>query len=99
MTYQERSHCIRWRLGWLPVGKPQPCPNQVFSILTHSHATERLHMHHRLCLTLSIMNPLSFLLNRLPTSQFQHDYLLQETSSLGERFLQRIKKLQWTFES
>ncbi|EIE91862.1 hypothetical protein RO3G_16573 [Rhizopus delemar RA 99-880] len=26
MTHEERSRCIRWRLGWLPGGAPKPCP-------------------------------------------------------------------------
>ena len=33
MTRSERSRCERWRLGWLPLGKPQACPfhpNELF---------------------------------------------------------------------
>jgi len=26
MTHEERSRCLRWRLGWLPGGAPNPAP-------------------------------------------------------------------------
>jgi hypothetical protein len=38
MSRAERSRCIRWRLGWLPGGKPKPCPHHPDFFLTKSHA-------------------------------------------------------------
>jgi hypothetical protein len=60
MTHQESSRCIRWCLGWLPGGRPRPCPIHHFSMLTRSHAIECLRMYHRLRLPLSTPDPLSF---------------------------------------
>lgn len=67
MTHRERSRCIRWRLGWLPNGRLRPCPIHRSHMLTRSHAIECLRMHHRLRLSLSIPDPLSFSFNKLPT--------------------------------
>lgn len=60
MTHQESSRCIRWCLGWLPGGRPRPCPIHHFSMLTQLHAIECFRMYHRLRLPLSTPNPLSF---------------------------------------
>ncbi|KAG1548195.1 hypothetical protein G6F49_009974 [Rhizopus delemar] len=67
MTRKERSRCIRWRLGWLPGGKPRPCPIHPNQTLTKSHAIQCLNMHNRLQMPSAIEDPLSFLLNILPT--------------------------------
>ena len=66
MTHIERSRCIRWRLGWLPGGKPKECilhPGQHWS---RRHLFECLHVHDRLFLPSTIDDPISFLLNLLP---------------------------------
>jgi hypothetical protein len=66
MTRSERSRCIRWRLGWLPGGKPSPCPRHPTCTLTKQHAIHCLEMHRRLYMPSTISDPLSFLLNLLP---------------------------------
>ncbi|KAG1322633.1 hypothetical protein G6F62_010134 [Rhizopus arrhizus] len=66
MSNTERSRIVRWRLGWLPGGAPKPCiyhPNDMF---TRSHAICCLHMHRRLQMPLTVPDPLSFLINKLP---------------------------------
>ncbi|KAG1150124.1 hypothetical protein G6F37_000613 [Rhizopus arrhizus] len=45
MSNAERSRCIRWRLGWLPSGKPRPYPKQVTQHLSKDHAVDCLTMH------------------------------------------------------
>ncbi|KAI9487315.1 MAG: hypothetical protein EXX96DRAFT_605290 [Benjaminiella poitrasii] len=50
-SYIESSCTLRWRLDWLPGGRPQPClyhPNTHFSRLHAIHSY--LHMHHCLFL-------------------------------------------------
>ncbi|KAI9481362.1 MAG: hypothetical protein EXX96DRAFT_566416 [Benjaminiella poitrasii] len=45
MSYIERSRTLRWRLGWLPGDRLQPClyyPNAHFS---RSHTIHCLHIH------------------------------------------------------
>ncbi|KAG1638458.1 hypothetical protein G6F44_008811 [Rhizopus delemar] len=37
MSKSERSRCIRWRLGWLPGGKPRPCPKHPMQQLSKNH--------------------------------------------------------------
>ncbi|KAG1539847.1 hypothetical protein G6F47_007244 [Rhizopus delemar] len=66
MTRTERNICVRWRLGWLPGGKLEPCPRHPTQILTKQHAVRCLDMHHRLQMPETVQGPLSFLLNRLP---------------------------------
>ncbi|KAG1520629.1 hypothetical protein G6F51_014725 [Rhizopus arrhizus] len=61
MTYAERSRVIRWRLGWLLGGIPQPCTYHPNVMLTRSHATEYLHMHRRLQMPRTEADTLSFL--------------------------------------
>jgi hypothetical protein len=34
MSHAERSRCIRWRLGWIPDGKPCPYPKHPMLSLT-----------------------------------------------------------------
>ena len=68
MTKHERSRCVRWRLGWLPLGKPQACPFHPHTLFTRSHSFSCLDMHHRLQMPTSIEDPLSYLLNCLPTA-------------------------------
>ena len=72
MTRKERSRCIRWRLGWLPGGKPRPCPFHPNQTLTKSHAIQCLNMHNRLQMPSTIKDPLSFLLNL-----YQQNFLVQ----------------------
>ncbi|KAI7898827.1 uncharacterized protein BX663DRAFT_580163 [Cokeromyces recurvatus] len=50
MTRSERFRCVRWRLGWLPLGKPspKPCPFHLNELFTRSHSVSCLHMHNRL---------------------------------------------------
>jgi hypothetical protein len=66
MTRIERNRCVRWRLGWLPGGKLEPCPKHPTQMLTKQHAVRCLDMHHRLQMPETVQDPLSFLLNRLP---------------------------------
>ncbi|KAG0750055.1 hypothetical protein G6F62_001504 [Rhizopus arrhizus] len=67
---QERSRCIRWRLGWLPGGAPKSCPNHANNNLSRRHAISCLNMHHRLCMPETIADLIPFLLNMLPTRAF-----------------------------
>ncbi|CEP19753.1 hypothetical protein [Parasitella parasitica] len=67
MTQCERSRCLRWRLGWLPSDYSTVCPLHPNRSLTKSHAIQCLRMHHRLMMLETIDDPLSFLLNLLPT--------------------------------
>ncbi|CEP13597.1 hypothetical protein [Parasitella parasitica] len=66
MTKSERSRCVRWRLGWLPLGKPQVCPFHPNTLFSRSHSFSCLNMHNRLQMPKSIEDPLSYLLNCLP---------------------------------
>ncbi|KAG1167700.1 hypothetical protein G6F36_012458 [Rhizopus arrhizus] len=66
MSKSERSRCIRWRLGWLPDGKPRPCPKHPMQQLSKNHAINCLDMHRRLFMPKTAQDPLSFLLNMLP---------------------------------
>ncbi|KAG1540170.1 hypothetical protein G6F49_012192 [Rhizopus delemar] len=66
MSKSERSRCIRWRLGWLPGGKPRPCPKHPMQQLSKNHAINCLDMHRRLFMPETVQDPLSFLLNMLP---------------------------------
>lgn len=45
MTHIERSRCIRWRLGWLPGGKPKPYPRYSHQRLTKTHSIHCLNRH------------------------------------------------------
>lgn len=67
MTYQGRSHCIRWRLDWLPGGRPRQYSKHLTCMLNRPHVIECYQIHQRLCIPFSILSPLSFLLNKLPT--------------------------------
>ncbi|KAI7905638.1 uncharacterized protein BX663DRAFT_535194 [Cokeromyces recurvatus] len=62
MTPSEHSRTIRWRLGCLPLPSN---PNELF---TRSHSFSCLHMHNRLQMPKSIEDPLSYLLNLLPST-------------------------------
>ncbi|KAG1469588.1 hypothetical protein G6F56_003172 [Rhizopus delemar] len=66
MTCSERSHVLRWRLGWLPSGKPKECIFLPYHNWSRRHAFDCLNVHHRLYLPRSIEDPISFLLNLLP---------------------------------
>ncbi|KAG1207887.1 hypothetical protein G6F35_010928 [Rhizopus arrhizus] len=72
MSYIERSRLIRWRMGWLPGGRPKPCIYHPHDLLTRSHANSCLHIHHRLLMPSTVSDPLSYLLNLLPTSRKKH---------------------------
>ncbi|CEP16437.1 hypothetical protein [Parasitella parasitica] len=66
MTRIEPSQVHRWRLCWLPGGKPRPCPFHPTTNLSRAHVTNYLQIHRRLQLPESIQDPLSFLLDLLP---------------------------------
>ncbi|KAG1458888.1 hypothetical protein G6F56_006288 [Rhizopus delemar] len=66
MTCSERSGVLRWRLGWLPGGKPKECIFHPSHNWSRRHAFDCLNVHHRLYLPRSIENPISFLLNLPP---------------------------------
>lgn len=65
-TCVEKERCLRWWLGWLPLGRPQPCPFHPFEMFNKRHIIQCLQMHNRLFLPQTIEDPLSFLLNKLP---------------------------------
>ncbi|CAO3594863.1 unnamed protein product [Absidia cylindrospora] len=61
-----RSRCIRWRLGWLTGGTPKPC--HCGTTITKKHILQCRHFHSRLSISFpTASDPLSFLLNRLPS--------------------------------
>ncbi|EIE81601.1 hypothetical protein RO3G_06306 [Rhizopus delemar RA 99-880] len=70
MTHEERSRYIRWCLGWLPGGASKPCPRHPNNNLSKCHTISCLNMHRRLCIPETIADPISFLLNILPTCTF-----------------------------
>ncbi|KAG1142292.1 hypothetical protein G6F37_008033 [Rhizopus arrhizus] len=70
MTRSERSLVLRWRLGWLPGGKPKPCLHHPINGFTYTHSIKCLDMHRRLQLPLSIDDPTSFILNKLLLKSF-----------------------------
>jgi hypothetical protein len=61
MTRTERNRCVRWRLGWLPGGKLEPCPRHPTQILMKQHAIKYLDMHSRLQMPETVQGPLLFL--------------------------------------
>ncbi|KAI9468072.1 MAG: hypothetical protein EXX96DRAFT_598119 [Benjaminiella poitrasii] len=65
-TSSGRSRCLRWRLGWLPLDKPQACPCHPNVLFRRSHSISCLDMHKRLQMLRTIDDPLSYLLNQLP---------------------------------
>ncbi|KAG1361628.1 hypothetical protein G6F61_014250 [Rhizopus arrhizus] len=69
MSKSERSRCIRWRLGWLPGGRYKSCPRHPGQSFTKAHTIHCLQMHRRLMMPETISDPLSFLLNMLPTKK------------------------------
>ena len=66
MTRIERDRCLRWRFGWLPLGKLQPCPFHPSELFNKRHSIQCLQMYTRLFLPQTIEDPLSFLLNKIP---------------------------------
>ncbi|KAG0737084.1 hypothetical protein G6F57_010291 [Rhizopus arrhizus] len=75
VSNSERSRCIQWKLGWLPAGKPKPCPRHPAHHLSKKHAINCLNMHRRLFMSETIPDPLSFLLNMLPSHPSAHSGL------------------------
>ncbi|KAI7899581.1 uncharacterized protein BX663DRAFT_532734 [Cokeromyces recurvatus] len=75
MTNTERSQVLRWRLSWrlswLPGGIPRPCPYHPSQTFGRTHSIECLQMHHRLQMPRTVTDPLSFLLNQLPTKKLK----------------------------
>ncbi|KAI9310188.1 hypothetical protein BX666DRAFT_1870800 [Dichotomocladium elegans] len=70
MTRMERSRCIRWRLGWLPGGKPRSCPRCANARgTTRTHLIECLNLHIRLNVDPQTPDPISYVLNMLPMSR------------------------------
>ncbi|ORZ11437.1 hypothetical protein BCR42DRAFT_310216, partial [Absidia repens] len=66
MLPRVRSRCIRWRLGWLSGGMPKPC--HCGTTITKKHLIQCRHFHSRLSISFATADdPLSFLLNRLPS--------------------------------
>jgi hypothetical protein len=67
MSKSERSRCIRWRLDWPHGTRCKTCPRHPGQSLTKAHTIHCLQMHSRLMMPQTISDPLSFLLNILPT--------------------------------
>ncbi|KAI9482999.1 MAG: hypothetical protein EXX96DRAFT_631177, partial [Benjaminiella poitrasii] len=68
MSFVECSRCTRWRLRRLPNGYSTYCPTHSSQRLTRQHAVICFQMQRRLQMSETIEDPLSFLLNQLPTS-------------------------------
>ncbi|CEP10074.1 hypothetical protein [Parasitella parasitica] len=81
MTCSERSRVLRWRLGWLPGGKPKECILHPGHNWSRRHVYECLSVHDRLYLPRSIEDPISFLLNLLPLHKLRptdhHNWVVQ----------------------
>ncbi|KAL4214188.1 hypothetical protein AB4K20DRAFT_1792719 [Rhizopus microsporus] len=96
MSKSERSRCIRWRLGWLPGGKPRPCPKHPTQLLSKKHAISCLDMHQRLFMPETIRDPLSFLLNILPLrpslDQLHHNKLIPTKHLYGQKLFVWLKQ-------
>ncbi|OBZ85224.1 hypothetical protein A0J61_06721 [Choanephora cucurbitarum] len=71
MINQERSYIIRWHLGWLPHGCPSSYPLLSDHPFTRARAIHCLQIHNRLEMPLPVEDPLSFLLNILPTKKLR----------------------------
>ena len=63
MSNKEISHCIRWRLGWLPGGRSKPCLRCTPQQFTKKYAIHCLPMHRRIQIYSQHEDPLSDLLN------------------------------------
>lgn len=69
MSATERLLCIRYRLGWLPNGKPAPCPRCRHSPgMNKRHILECFAVHRQLNLPTTVLDPISHIFNRLPLS-------------------------------
>lgn len=66
MTREERSRCTRWRLGWLPGGKPTPCSRCRVGHTSRHHFITCFNTHIRLDVDNSTEDPVSHILNCLP---------------------------------
>lgn len=70
MSTAERSRCVRWRIGWLPGGKPRACPRcHEQKGTTRPHLIKCINMHIRLEIHYSIEDPISWIFNHLPKSR------------------------------
>ncbi|CDH60968.1 hypothetical protein RO3G_09771 [Lichtheimia corymbifera JMRC:FSU:9682] len=70
MSKRERSRCVRWRLGWLPGGKPTKCPHcNTTNRTTREHLIQCLQVHQQLAVPPTTKDPISWMLNQLPTSK------------------------------
>lgn len=67
MSYSERSRCVCWKLDWPLGSQPKPCLKHHDSSLSKKHTIQCLDMHRRLQRPTTIEEPMSFLLNLLPT--------------------------------
>ncbi|KAI8982359.1 hypothetical protein BDF20DRAFT_866483 [Mycotypha africana] len=67
MSFIEHSRCLRWRLGWLPTNYSAHCQFQPSITLSKTLANECIQMHNRLQLPTTITDPISHLMNQLPT--------------------------------
>ncbi|PHZ12372.1 uncharacterized protein RHIMIDRAFT_238182 [Rhizopus microsporus ATCC 52813] len=59
MTRSERPRCVRWRLGWLPLGKLHACPFHPNELFSRQRSFSCLDMHNRLQMSKSIDDSLS----------------------------------------
>lgn len=84
MSYSEHSRCVCWRLGWLSCGQSKPCPKLLDRTLYKKHAMHYLDKHQILQMPTIIEDPLSFLLNLLPTRK------LCSLQSVSSWFLHRL---------
>ncbi|KAG2220875.1 hypothetical protein INT45_004043 [Circinella minor] len=71
MTYYQRSRLLRWRLGWMPNGRPDvPCNNcNNQNHLSRQHVIYCLNAHIRFKVPYVVIDPISFKLNALPKNQ------------------------------
>ncbi|ORE17768.1 hypothetical protein BCV71DRAFT_286612 [Rhizopus microsporus] len=67
MTKFERGRCIRWCLGWLPGSRYKTCPQYHGQPFTKAYTIHCLEMHRRIMWPQTISDPLSLLLNMVPT--------------------------------
>ncbi|KAI9494135.1 hypothetical protein BDB00DRAFT_748524, partial [Zychaea mexicana] len=69
--YHERSRLLRWRLGWMPNGRPDAhcrnCSNSQH--LSRHHVIACLQAHQRSNIPYGVPDPISYVLDTLPTKR------------------------------
>ncbi|ORE09469.1 hypothetical protein BCV72DRAFT_319502 [Rhizopus microsporus var. microsporus] len=93
MHHFGKRRCIRWRLGWLPGGKPQTCPKHPTQQLSKDHTISCLDMRQCLLMSETIRYQLSSLLHMLslrpsvPPNLLHHNKLISAKHPHGQKLI------------